>query len=95
MTFLRLLLKSLLTGLEWLGSLVDKVQTFFIRNTFILNNVALALEIITFCHYNHHSILLKLDFEKAFDKVDRNFFCLTFLGLEVLVISGLTGFTLV
>jgi len=51
-----------------LDSLVDNAQYTFIKNRFIIDSVALVHEVITNCHVNNQSsILLKLDFEKAYD----------------------------
>ena len=57
-----------------LDKLVDTAQFAFVKDRFILDGVALAQEIIASCHFKYQDgILLKLDIEKAFDKVDWNF----------------------
>lgn len=54
--------------------LVDKAQAGFIKNRFILDNVAIAQEVISEIHDNKlEGILLKIDFEKAYDKVNWDF----------------------
>lgn len=51
--------------------LIDKTQSGFNKDRFILDNVAIAQEIIFESHhFNKGGALLKLDFEKAYDKVD-------------------------
>lgn len=54
--------------------LVDKAQVGFLRNRFILDNVAIAQEVISEIHDKKlEGILLKIDFEKAYDKVNWDF----------------------
>lgn len=53
-----------------IGLLVDKVQSGFIKYRFILENVAIAQQVISSVDSNkEQGVLLKVDFGKAYDKV--------------------------
>jgi Reverse transcriptase (RNA-dependent DNA polymerase) len=55
-------------------TIVDKAQTTFIYGRFILDNVLAAHEIIHFVKTTkQQDIILKVDFEKAYDKVSWTF----------------------
>jgi Reverse transcriptase (RNA-dependent DNA polymerase) len=55
-------------------TIVDEAQTTFIYGRFILNNVLAAHEIIHFVKTTkQQDIILKVDFEKAYDKVSWTF----------------------
>ena len=49
---------------------MNKAQTAFINDRFILDSVVMAQEIMTNCHYHkQNGVLMKLDFEKAMIKL--------------------------
>lgn len=55
-------------------TLVDKNKTAFIKGRYILDNVLAANEILHFCEMKkEQGILIKVDFEKAYDKVSWSF----------------------
>lgn len=54
---------------------MDNAQAGFIRNIFILDNVAITQEIIMETHFNKERILLMLDLEKAHHKVSWSLIC--------------------
>jgi Reverse transcriptase (RNA-dependent DNA polymerase) len=57
-----------------ISHLVDHTQTAFIQGRYILDNVLAAHEIIHYCKIHKEKYLvLKVDFEKAYDKVNWSF----------------------
>lgn len=67
---LKIIMKVLANRLRnVIGRLVDQEQAGFIKDIFILDNVALTQEVISEVHFNkQHDILLKLEFEKAYER---------------------------
>lgn len=56
-----------------LQRLIDYHQSSFLKNRYILDNVVLSHEIIDHCAYsNQKGIVIKIDFEKAYDKINWN-----------------------
>jgi hypothetical protein len=54
--------------------LIAKEQSVFIRGRYILESVVVAHEIVHSIHQNKEScIVLKLDYEKAYDRVNLDF----------------------
>ena len=69
---------------EALIHLINKDQTGFLEKRFIGHNIASLIEIIEFCDENEiAAVLLSIDFEKAFDKLDWNFLwkCMEFFKI--------------
>ena len=57
-----------------LDSLIAPNQTAFIKGRYILKSVVTAHEVLHSVHHGkQEGIVLKLDYEKAFDKVDLDF----------------------
>jgi Reverse transcriptase (RNA-dependent DNA polymerase) len=55
-------------------SILDQTQTAFISGRYILNNILAANEVIHYAkHHKQKRIVLKVDFEKAYDKVSWDF----------------------
>lgn len=66
-------------------SLISHIQTGFIKNRFIGENVRFTLDLIDFCNKNKLSgLLLLVDFEKAFDRLEWDFIfkCLRFFNFH-------------
>ena len=58
-----------------LPQLINENQTAYIKGRYIGENARLILDIFEYCeNENSDGILLFLDFEKAFDSVEWNFF---------------------
>jgi Reverse transcriptase (RNA-dependent DNA polymerase) len=54
-----------------MNSLVDTTQSTFIKDRYIMDNVLTAHEIIHYAiKHKQKSIVLKVDFEKAYDKIN-------------------------
>ena len=69
---------------EALIHLINKDQTGFLEKRFIGHNIASLIEIIEYCDENDiAAVLLSIDFEKAFDKLDWDFLwkCMTFFRI--------------
>ena len=69
---------------EALIHLINKDQTGFLEKRFIGHNIASLIEIIEYCDENEiAAVLLSIDFEKAFDKLDWNFLwkCMEFFKI--------------
>jgi Reverse transcriptase (RNA-dependent DNA polymerase) len=61
-------LTNILSGI--VNDKVDEAQTAFIQDKFILDNVLAAHEIIHYAKlYKQKGIILKVDFEKTYDRV--------------------------
>lgn len=87
----KIIMKVLVIRLrEVIGKLVDQAQTSFIRDRLILDNVAIAQEVISETHFLKQCVLLKMDFEKAYDKVNWDFL-LELLHVRGFLINGLIG----
>ena len=57
-----------------IGNIVDSDQTAYIKNRFLGTNIKLVSDIIEyFDNFKKPGLLLLLDFEKAFDSIERNF----------------------
>lgn len=57
-----------------LANTINKNQTAYVKGRYIGENARLILDIFEYCDSeNKNGILLFLDFEKAFDSVERNF----------------------
>jgi Reverse transcriptase (RNA-dependent DNA polymerase) len=57
-----------------MNSLVDHTQSAFIKNRYIMDNVMAAHEIIHYAtKHKQKGFVLKVDFEKAYDKVNWSF----------------------
>jgi hypothetical protein len=55
-----------------MNNLVGPTHAIFIKRRYILDNVLATSEIIHSTKYDKtHGVLLKVDFEKAYDKVNR------------------------
>lgn len=67
--------KSLATRLKLvIPSIIGKNQTGFIKGRFIGENIRFALDLIDFCkEHNHPAMLILVDFEKAFDRLEWDF----------------------
>ena len=50
--------------------IISRNQTAFLKNRFILEGVVILHEILNSIHQKKSGILFKIDFEKAYDKVD-------------------------
>lgn len=72
----KIIMKALANRLRnVIGLMVDNAQSGFIRNRFILENVAIVQGIISETHFNkREGIILQLDFKKAYNKVNWVFF---------------------
>ena len=63
--------------------IISPNQTGFIKNRFIGENIRFVLDLVDYCKmYNRQGLLLLVDFEKAFDRIEWNFIhkCLHFFG---------------
>lgn len=57
-----------------LQRLIDYHQSAFLKNRYILDNVVLCHEVIHHCkHTNQKGVVIKIDFEKAYDKINWNY----------------------
>ena len=68
---------------RYLNKLISCEQTGFMKGRFIGENIRLVLDLINHCSNNNiPGALLFLDYEKAFDKIDRGYihYCLSFLN---------------
>ena len=69
---------------EALIHLINKDQTGFLEKRFIGHNIASLIEVIEYCEENDiAAVLLSIDFEKAFDKLDWDFLwkCMAFFKI--------------
>ena len=87
----KILAKLIATRLK--GALIHLIhsdQTGFLEKRFIGHNIASLIEIIEFCEDNDiAAVLLSIDFEKAFDKLDWDFLwkCMAFFEIPENIIS--------
>jgi hypothetical protein len=67
-------------------------QSAFIRGRYILESVVIAHEVVHSMHRSkEHGVVIKLDYEKAYDRVNLDFFMigLTWIGgIKMLVLRG-------
>lgn len=50
--------------------IIDVSQSAFLPQRYILDNVILSQELIHYSKYNNHKgVVIKIDFEKAYDKI--------------------------
>ena len=77
----KILAKALQKRLQpLLPDLIDEDQTIFLPMRYILDNVLVQTETIEWCKLSHEElILLKLDFKKAYDTMNLEFFFLSML----------------
>lgn len=72
--------------------LISHHQNAFIKKRNIMDGILALHEILHHTHIKKRTgIVLKLDFEKAYDKVNWDFFCLRATNLGVSAISGANG----
>ena len=87
----KILAKLIATRLkEALILIINNDQTGFLKNRFIGHNIASLIEIIEFCEENDlAAVLLSIDFEKAFDKLDWDFLwkCMAFFEIPENIIN--------
>ena len=87
----KILAKLIATRLkEALIHLINSDQTGFLEKRFIGHNITSLIEIIEFCEENDlAAVLLSIDFEKAFDKLDWDFLwkCMTFFEIPENIIN--------
>ena len=87
----KILAKVIATRLkEALIHLINSDQTGFLEKRFIGHNIASLIEIIEFCEENDlAAVLLSIDFEKAFDKLDWDFLwkCMAFFEIPENIIN--------
>ena len=87
----KILAKIIATRLKSaLIQLINNDQTGFLEKRYIGNNIASLIEIIEFCEQNDiAAVLLSIDFEKAFDKLDWDFLwkCMTFFNIPQNIIN--------
>ncbi len=85
----KILAKLIATRLkEALIHLINSDQTGFLEKRFIGHNITSLIEIIEFCEENDlAAVLLSIDFEKAFDKLDWDFLwkCMTFFKIPKMI----------
>jgi hypothetical protein len=53
-----------------MNSLVDVTQSVFINDRYIMDNMLTAHEIVHFANKHKKDIILKVDFEKGYDKIN-------------------------
>ena len=87
----KILAKIIATRLkETLLHLIDQDQTGFLEKRFIGQNIASLIEVIDYCENNDlAAVLISIDFEKAFDKLDWDFLwkCMHFFKIPENIIS--------
>ena len=87
----KILAKIIATRLKGaLVHLINNDQTGFLEKRFIGHNITSLIEIIEFCDNNDiAAVLLSIDFEKAFDKLDWNFLwkCMAFFEIPENIIN--------
>ena len=87
----KILAKVIATRLKGaLIHLINNDQTGFLEKRFIGHNIASLIEIIEFCEDNDiAAVLLSIDFEKAFDKLDWEFLwkCMAFFEIPENIIK--------
>ena len=69
---------------------INNDQTGFLQKRFIGQNIASLIEIIEYCDYNDlAAVLISIDFEKAFDKIDWDFLwkCMAFFNIPQNIIT--------
>jgi Reverse transcriptase (RNA-dependent DNA polymerase) len=76
----KIITRVLTTRLEGvLGRLIQPTQTAFLKERFIMDGVVTAQEILYYSHMNNDiRVLIKLDFEKAFDRLNWDYLLETF-----------------
>ena len=87
----KILAKIIATRLKSaLVHLINSDQTGFLEKRFIGHNIASLIEIIEYCEDNEiAAVLLSIDFEKAFDKLDWDFLwkCMSFFEIPENIIN--------